>query len=183
MIQVYDLTWLWVLYMMTVGVGHFTACFSFRSFCPDRVSFRWLTLWRSGRTWTEQSEKCTLDCCSRLLLFFKSCIIRTVAHKTMLLTDCCPQDHASYGLLQIVSYIILRNVPGWLRTRYSSFFAWFGKISLEVMFSHTWYFQCYLVEITYRTSHTHSRLLILSLSLSLWQSDSQSSQAIAVVLR
>jgi hypothetical protein len=26
----------------------------------------------------------------------------------------------------------MRNVPGWLRTKYSSFFAWFGKISLEV---------------------------------------------------
>jgi hypothetical protein len=33
---------------------------------------------------------------------------------------------------QIVSFILMRNVPGWLRTKYSSFFAWFGKISLEV---------------------------------------------------
>ena len=34
--------------------------------------------------------------------------------------------------LQIVSFIVLRNLPGWLRKRYSVLFAWFGKISLEV---------------------------------------------------
>ena len=48
--------------------------------------------------------------------------------------DLCLLNNFSYldFLFQIVSYIILRNVPGWIRTRYSSFFAWFGKISLEV---------------------------------------------------
>lgn len=35
-------------------------------------------------------------------------------------------------LVQILSYIILRNMSGLLRARYSTFFAWFGKISLEV---------------------------------------------------
>lgn len=34
--------------------------------------------------------------------------------------------------LQIVSYLVLRNVFGILRSRYSSMFAWFGRISLEL---------------------------------------------------
>ena len=33
---------------------------------------------------------------------------------------------------QILGYIVLRNILGILRTRYSSFFAWFGRISLEL---------------------------------------------------
>lgn len=33
---------------------------------------------------------------------------------------------------QIISFIVLRNVFGPLRVRYSSFFAWFGRISLEL---------------------------------------------------
>jgi len=39
-----------------------------------------------------------------------------------------------------VSYIVLRNISGVLRTRYSSFFAWFGRISLELFISqyHIW---------------------------------------------
>jgi hypothetical protein len=42
--------------------------------------------------------------------------------------------------VQIVSYIFLRNVSGILRTRYSSFFAWFGRLSLELMVTmyHVW---------------------------------------------
>lgn len=33
---------------------------------------------------------------------------------------------------QIVSYVTIRNLSGVLRTRYSTFFAWFGNISLEL---------------------------------------------------
>lgn len=33
---------------------------------------------------------------------------------------------------QILSFILIRNIPGYVRSIYSSFFAWFGKISLEV---------------------------------------------------
>lgn len=33
---------------------------------------------------------------------------------------------------QILSFILIRNIPGYVRSVYSSFFAWFGKISLEV---------------------------------------------------
>lgn len=35
-------------------------------------------------------------------------------------------------LFQIISFILLRNISGWLRSRFSLLFAWFGKISLEV---------------------------------------------------
>ena len=34
--------------------------------------------------------------------------------------------------LQIVSYVLLRNAFGWIRAKYSTFFAWCGRISLEV---------------------------------------------------
>lgn len=33
---------------------------------------------------------------------------------------------------QILAFILIRNIPGYARSVYSSFFAWFGKISLEV---------------------------------------------------
>ncbi|KAK7501363.1 hypothetical protein BaRGS_00007488, partial [Batillaria attramentaria] len=52
----------------------------------------------------------------------------------------CNDIHSYIVFIPIVSYIMLRNVPGWLRTRYSSFFAWFGKISLELFICqyHIW---------------------------------------------
>ena len=42
--------------------------------------------------------------------------------------------------LQLVSFVLLRNVSGWLRSRYSSLFAWFGRISLELFIGqyHIW---------------------------------------------
>ncbi|CAH1788983.1 unnamed protein product [Owenia fusiformis] len=52
----------------------------------------------------------------------------------------CNNVHAYISLIPIISFVLLRNIPGWLRTRYSSFFAWFGKISLELFISqyHVW---------------------------------------------
>ncbi|XP_050419398.2 N-acetylneuraminate 9-O-acetyltransferase isoform X1 [Patella vulgata] len=52
----------------------------------------------------------------------------------------CNEFHSYLTFIPIVSYIFLRNVPGWLRTRYSSFFAWFGRISLELFITqyHIW---------------------------------------------
>lgn len=47
----------------------------------------------------------------------------------------CNEIHPYVSFVPIVSFIVLRNASGWLRTRYSSFFAWFGKISLEVSIS------------------------------------------------
>lgn len=37
-----------------------------------------------------------------------------------------------FFLSQILAFILIRNIPGYARSVYSSFFAWFGKISLEV---------------------------------------------------
>ncbi|XP_072947251.1 N-acetylneuraminate (7)9-O-acetyltransferase [Epargyreus clarus] len=52
----------------------------------------------------------------------------------------CNEIHSYVAFLPIVSYIILRNVSGALRTRHSSFFAWFGTITLELFASqsHIW---------------------------------------------
>lgn len=37
-----------------------------------------------------------------------------------------------FSFLKILAFILIRNIPGYVRSVYSSFFAWFGKISLEV---------------------------------------------------
>ncbi|CAH2235034.1 jg15793 [Pararge aegeria aegeria] len=52
----------------------------------------------------------------------------------------CNEIHSYVTFLPIVSYIILRNVSGALRTRHSSLFAWFGTITLELFASqsHIW---------------------------------------------
>lgn len=52
----------------------------------------------------------------------------------------CSEIHSYIVFIPIVSYIVLRNISGVLRTRYSSLFAWFGKISLELFISqyHIW---------------------------------------------
>ncbi|CAB0017001.1 unnamed protein product [Nesidiocoris tenuis] len=52
----------------------------------------------------------------------------------------CDEVHSYSTFVPIVSFIILRNLSGFLRSRYSSMFAWFGKISLELCFCqiHIW---------------------------------------------
>ncbi|XP_047110561.1 N-acetylneuraminate 9-O-acetyltransferase isoform X1 [Schistocerca piceifrons] len=52
----------------------------------------------------------------------------------------CNEIHSYTVFVPIVSYIVLRNISGALRTRYSSLFAWFGRISLELFISqyHIW---------------------------------------------
>ncbi|XP_064465958.1 N-acetylneuraminate 9-O-acetyltransferase-like [Ornithodoros turicata] len=52
----------------------------------------------------------------------------------------CNEIHAYISFVPIISYVILRNISGLLRTRYSTFFAWFGKISLELFIAqyHIW---------------------------------------------
>ncbi|GAB0100574.1 CAS1 domain-containing protein 1 [Sergentomyia squamirostris] len=44
----------------------------------------------------------------------------------------CEEIHSYIVFIPIIGYIVLRNISGILRTRYSSFFAWFGRISLEL---------------------------------------------------
>lgn len=52
----------------------------------------------------------------------------------------CNEVHPYISFVPIISYIILRNISGLLRTRYSTFFAWFGRISLELFIAqyHIW---------------------------------------------
>ncbi|XP_052234383.1 N-acetylneuraminate 9-O-acetyltransferase-like isoform X2 [Dreissena polymorpha] len=52
----------------------------------------------------------------------------------------CNEVHSYITFIPIVSFILIRNVFGSIRTRYSSFFAWFGRISLELFISqyHIW---------------------------------------------
>lgn len=52
----------------------------------------------------------------------------------------CEEVHAYAVFAPILGYIVLRNLSGMLRTRYSTFFAWFGKISLELFICqyHIW---------------------------------------------
>lgn len=52
----------------------------------------------------------------------------------------CNDMHPYISAFPVIGFILLRNIPGWFRTRYSSFFAWFGKISLELFISqyHIW---------------------------------------------
>jgi len=52
----------------------------------------------------------------------------------------CNEVHPYLAFLPTLSYVVLRNISGLLRTRYSTFFAWFGKISLELFICqyHIW---------------------------------------------
>lgn len=52
----------------------------------------------------------------------------------------CNEIHSYVAFLPIISYILLRNVSGALRTRHSSMFAWFGMVTLELFASqsHIW---------------------------------------------
>ncbi|CAK8690462.1 unnamed protein product [Clavelina lepadiformis] len=52
----------------------------------------------------------------------------------------CNHIHTYASILPIASFILIRNIPGYLRSGYSSFFAWFGKISLELFVGqyHIW---------------------------------------------
>ncbi|XP_055013995.1 N-acetylneuraminate 9-O-acetyltransferase-like [Boleophthalmus pectinirostris] len=44
----------------------------------------------------------------------------------------CNEIHPYISVLPILAFILIRNIPGFARSVYSSFFAWFGKISLEL---------------------------------------------------
>ncbi|KAH8415359.1 hypothetical protein KR222_005093 [Zaprionus bogoriensis] len=44
----------------------------------------------------------------------------------------CEEIHSYILFIPIIGYVVLRNISGILRTRYSNFFAWFGRISLEL---------------------------------------------------
>ncbi|XP_071942730.1 N-acetylneuraminate (7)9-O-acetyltransferase-like [Antedon mediterranea] len=52
----------------------------------------------------------------------------------------CNEVHTLLSLLPVTGFILIRNVPGYFRSKYSTFFAWFGKMSLELFIAqyHIW---------------------------------------------
>uniref|UniRef100_A0A3Q2FXB1 CAS1 domain containing 1 n=1 Tax=Cyprinodon variegatus TaxID=28743 RepID=A0A3Q2FXB1_CYPVA len=52
----------------------------------------------------------------------------------------CNEMHPFISVVQILAFILIRNIPGYARSVYSSFFSWFGKISLELFICqyHIW---------------------------------------------
>lgn len=52
----------------------------------------------------------------------------------------CNEMHPYISVFPILAFILIRNIPGSVRSMYSSFFAWFGKISLELFICqyHIW---------------------------------------------
>uniref|UniRef100_A0AAY4E5C5 N-acetylneuraminate (7)9-O-acetyltransferase n=1 Tax=Denticeps clupeoides TaxID=299321 RepID=A0AAY4E5C5_9TELE len=52
----------------------------------------------------------------------------------------CNEMHPYISVVQILAFVLIRNIPGYARSLYSSFFAWFGKISLELFICqyHIW---------------------------------------------
>ncbi|KAK7898773.1 hypothetical protein WMY93_019626 [Mugilogobius chulae] len=52
----------------------------------------------------------------------------------------CNQMHPYISVVPILAFILIRNIPAVARSVYSSFFAWFGKISLELFICqyHIW---------------------------------------------
>ncbi|XP_056656935.1 N-acetylneuraminate 9-O-acetyltransferase isoform X2 [Monodelphis domestica] len=52
----------------------------------------------------------------------------------------CNELHPAVSVVQILAFVLIRNIPGYARSVYSSFFAWFGKISLELFICqyHIW---------------------------------------------
>lgn len=44
----------------------------------------------------------------------------------------CTEIHPYIFFVPIVAFVTLRNISGLIRSRYSAFFSWFGRISLEV---------------------------------------------------
>ncbi|XP_061738359.1 N-acetylneuraminate 9-O-acetyltransferase isoform X3 [Nerophis ophidion] len=83
---------------------------------------------------------------SNLLLFFS---VITFITYSVWASKCkkkseCNEMHPYVSVVQILAFILIRNIPGYARSVYSSFFAWFGKISLEpyLTYSAATFLQC-----------------------------------------
>ncbi|KAK8724760.1 hypothetical protein OTU49_010911, partial [Cherax quadricarinatus] len=69
-----------------------------------------------------------------LVSFIATVFIASYSTMTLICTNKpdCNEIHPYVAWVPILGFIVLRNMVGILRTRYSSFFAWFGRISLEL---------------------------------------------------
>lgn len=45
----------------------------------------------------------------------------------------CNEVHPYISFLPIISFTLLRNITGFVRSRYSSFFAWIGRLYIEML--------------------------------------------------
>ncbi|XP_077997827.1 N-acetylneuraminate (7)9-O-acetyltransferase-like [Glandiceps talaboti] len=81
-------------------------------------------------------------CGAYALMFLGICMVTSYTVFACLCPNkpACNQTHSYISVLPVAGFILLRNVPGRLRARYSTFFAWFGKISLETFIGqyHIW---------------------------------------------
>lgn len=52
----------------------------------------------------------------------------------------CNETHSVVSFIPITAFVLLRNVPGSLRSKFSKFYAWIGSISLELFIAqyHIW---------------------------------------------
>uniref|UniRef100_A0A3B3YTT7 N-acetylneuraminate (7)9-O-acetyltransferase n=1 Tax=Poecilia mexicana TaxID=48701 RepID=A0A3B3YTT7_9TELE len=79
---------------------------------------------------------------SNLLLFFSvvSFITYSIWASSCKTKTECNEMHPYISVVQILAFILIRNIPGYARSVYSSFFSWFGKISLELFICqyHIW---------------------------------------------
>uniref|UniRef100_A0A3P9N1M4 CAS1 domain containing 1 n=1 Tax=Poecilia reticulata TaxID=8081 RepID=A0A3P9N1M4_POERE len=79
---------------------------------------------------------------SNLLLFFSvvSFITYSIWASNCKTKTECNEMHPYISVVQILAFILIRNIPGYARSVYSSFFSWFGKISLELFICqyHIW---------------------------------------------
>ncbi|XP_070570765.1 N-acetylneuraminate (7)9-O-acetyltransferase-like isoform X2 [Ptychodera flava] len=105
-------------------------------------SFMYITLKKYNVIQDGDSEDVCKGCTSNLLTFLGFAM---VAVYTIFACLCpskpdCNQTHSYISVLPVTGFILLRNVPGRVRARYSTFFAWFGKISLELFIGqyHIW---------------------------------------------
>jgi hypothetical protein len=75
-----------------------------------------------------------------MLLSFSGLIGYTVFTNICKNKQQCNDIHSYIAFVPVVSYIFLRNFCSQLRAKYSVFFAWFGKISLELFVAqyHIW---------------------------------------------
>ncbi|XP_069504674.1 N-acetylneuraminate (7)9-O-acetyltransferase isoform X2 [Ambystoma mexicanum] len=79
---------------------------------------------------------------SNILLFFSvlSFLTYSIWASSCRNKNECNEMHPSVSVVQILAFVLIRNIPGYARSVYSTFFAWFGKISLELFICqyHIW---------------------------------------------
>ncbi|CAL8397180.1 unnamed protein product [Gadus morhua 'NCC'] len=105
-------------------------------------AFIYLVLQKSQRMFEGRGEALFSATISNLLLCLS--VVSFMAY-SIWASSCknkteCNEMHPYISVVQILAFILIRNIPGYARSVYSSFFAWFGKISLELFICqyHIW---------------------------------------------